>query len=75
MFAFKPEDNTRIVTKIEVIKLKEENVAVESVTVNEVKAILDLFSKLDNKKKELALAALTGMVLVAEADQKGGVML
>jgi hypothetical protein len=43
----------------------------ENVNVGDIKTILDLFSKLDDKKKEIALAALTGMVLAVEAE-KGG---
>lgn len=42
-----------------------------SVAMDDIRAILDLFGKLDSKKRELALAALTGMVLAAEADGKG----
>jgi len=43
----------------------------ENITIDEVKAVLDLFSKLDNSKKEIALAALTGMVLVSESVKEG----
>lgn len=46
---------------------------VESVNINiqDAQKVLELFSKLDNKKKEIALATLTGMVLVTECDKKG----
>ena len=38
--------------------------------IDDVKQVLDLFGKLDTRKKEIALAALKGMTLVSECDKK-----
>jgi len=40
------------------------------VCIDDVKEVLDLFGKLDPRKKEIALAALKGMTLVSECDKK-----
>lgn len=42
-----------------------------SIDIKDVKDVLELFSKLDTHKKEIALAALTGMVLVSDCENKG----
>ena len=40
-----------------------------SINIQDVKEVLELFGKLDDRKKEIALAALTGMTLVVDCDK------
>jgi hypothetical protein len=42
----------------------------ESVNIEDVKEVLDLISKLNQREKELALAALKGMTLMSECGVK-----
>jgi hypothetical protein len=51
--------------------MDEKSVLPENLDIQDIKVVLDMYSKLSDRQRELFLATIRGMTLVIECDGKG----